>query len=180
MGLSFLRTPRWREAQSYYRAYPLLAVVIEIEGPDPEILTQLEELRRVAPQTLAPPLLCVTAAHLSPEERATLAAAGIDAVFGAKDPAHFMLYQFRLLQTMADLRRFEDSKSSVTELAKLTRETLHDLSQPLSAVQGRLQLLAAKCPAEDPNRRYFDDLVRQVFEITNHVIKIQQIQRDAV
>jgi hypothetical protein len=46
-------------------------------------------------------------------------------------------------------------------------------------VQGRLQLIAVKTPAEDPNRKYFDEMVRLVFEITNHVMKIQQIQRDA-
>jgi signal transduction histidine kinase len=108
-----------------------------------------------------------------------LAEAGIDGLLGANDPTRFLLYQLDLLRRLAELKRFEGSQSGVQDLAKRTRETLHDLSQPLSAVQGRLQLMAAKCSNDDPNQQYYADLVRQVFEITNHVVKIQQIQRDA-
>lgn len=178
-GLSFLRTARWREAQSYYRAYPLLAVLVDLESVDDALLDELAELRRVPPETPAPAMLAIVPSALPAGQRTALAEAGLCCLLQHEDPPQFLTHHLELLQRLADLKRFEDGQSSVTALAKRTRETLHDLSQPLSAVQGRLQLLAVKCPKEDPNRQYLDDLVRQVFEITNYVIKIQQIQRDA-
>src|SRR5690606_3164049 len=125
-----------------------------------------------------PPLFVVTLFEASAAQRSALAEAEVDFVVSASDPAPFLQFQMRTLLDAAELKLLQDQRLGIKDLAKRTRESLHALSQPLSAVQGRLQLMAAKCAQEDPNAKYLADLVKQVFEVTHQVMKIQQIHRE--
>jgi hypothetical protein len=64
-------------------------------------------------------------------------------------------------------------------LARATRPLLHNLCQPLSALQGRLQLLHAKCPADDPLKPTYESLVGLALEVSKILRQIQDLHRRA-
>jgi len=66
---------------------------------------------------------------------------------------------------------------TVQRLANETRKKVHDLSQPLAALQGRLQILQSKTPAEDPQKEKIDLMVKLTFEIGRHLRELQEFHR---
>jgi hypothetical protein len=95
LGLTFLRTPRWSEAQSYYRAYPLLAVLVQIDSCDEALLKDIAELRRIPPEVSVPPLVGLAAPDVSAEQRILLADYGLDLIFsqGRSSPVSQPLFR---------------------------------------------------------------------------------------
>ena len=149
--LIVLRAASLREAVQYCRVYPLLMVLLECDGGGAAIQEAAATLAATAPDGRQPsPVLGLCATPLSEGQRDALAAAGLVGLLAKDDPEQFICWRLELLATLSDLRHFEQSRMDVSTLATDTRTHLHDLSQPLSAVQGRLQLLAAKHPSDDP------------------------------
>jgi signal transduction histidine kinase len=177
-GIVLMRAGRLKEALSYARAYSLMAILIDIDRDDSAMLESIRELGGIQPaEGLRPPLIGLAQIDLTPGQRAELAQAGLQNIVSMEDPSRFLLYQLELLAALNELRAFEQSRLDVNKLAHSTRERLHELSQPLSAIQGRLQLLAARCPTDDPNAQTFKDMVRLVFDISHQVMEIHQIHR---
>lgn len=165
------------EALQYCKVYSVMMIMLEIEDLEREVETVRATLAEADPQAPRPPLVGIMPARPSVEEMTCLAEAGIVDLIAAEDPEPFILWRLDLLHQLHELARFEKNRMDVNELARRTRVILHDMSQPLSAVQGRLQLIAAKCPADDPNSQTYHDLVRLAFDVTHQLMEIQQLHR---
>lgn len=163
------------EALQYAKVYKAIMVIMDIEAP--EAAAQEVRAAREATEGPLPPIVGLMASRPCPEAMAQLAEAGVADLVTADDPEAFILWRLELLRRLGELARFEQSRMDVAELARKTRTILHDLSQPLSAVQGRLQLMAAKCPASDPNAQVYNELVRLAFDVTHQLMQIQQLHR---
>jgi len=173
-----LRAASLREAVQYCRVYKLLLVVLECDGCGAALHEAVATLAATAPEGgQPPPVLGLSAGPLSEGQRDELAAAGLVGLLAKDDPERFIRWRLDLLAALSDLRHFEQARVNVTTLAADTRTHLHDLSQPLSAVLGRLQLMAAKCPPDDPNAAMLRELVRLTFEVTQQVMAIHQLHR---
>jgi len=173
-----LRAASLREAVQYCRVYNLLMVLLEFEACSAAVQEAAATLAATAPDGGQPsPVLGLSGAALSEGQRNALAAAGLVDLLARDDPEPFMRWRIELLATLSELRHFEQSRMNVSTLATDTRAHLHDLSQPLSAVQGRLQLMAAQCPPDDPNAAMFQELVRLIFEVSRQVMAIHQLHR---
>ena len=94
------------------------------------------------------------------------------------NPQRFRIWQLEILISLYRLHENHKNNIDVESLACKTREGLHKLSQPLSAIQGRLQLLAAKAGPDDPNLEIYSDLVGMAMEASRHLMDIQQTQND--
>jgi signal transduction histidine kinase len=172
-----LKARRPGEATALARAYPLMMIVADLTQWDEhaaEILAQLQALQVALPR---PALIGLLRFEPDSERRQALARTPFDALIRESDPARFLEWQIETLQRLHELNHFEQSRMDVNQLAQQTRKKLHDLSQPLSAVQGRLQLLAAKADGAAPNAECLQELVRLTFDVTNHLMEIQRIHR---
>ncbi len=72
------------------------------------------------------------------------------------------------------------SHIATTDIEKLsieTRKLLHDLSQPMAAILGRLQLLELKAGEGDPNAKAIHDLVRQASSANDLMRRIHDLHR---
>jgi signal transduction histidine kinase len=177
-GIVMLKANSTREARSYFKAYPVLLVLVDLPQEEtPEQAGMLTELAAQRDALAPPPLLGLYAGELTAARRAALANCGVDDLICREDPERFLVWHVEMLLLLNELRRFEQTRLDVTALAKSTRDQLHDLSQPLSAVQGRLQLMAARCAEGDPNQQTFQDLVRLILDVSRHVMEIQQLHR---
>lgn len=173
---SVLRTTTPEQAISYIKNYPITGVLIDLDG-EPEWSAEalgkiagLEETRRM-------PLLGVTERTLGADEQAGLSEAGYRGLVSPATAPSFLIFQLESFQTINDLKRFEETGMTAKTLAHETRKLIHDLSQPLSALQGRLQLLSAKCPDDDPLKERYASLVEMVIEVARHTREIQQVSR---
>lgn len=176
-GIVLLRAGNLREAVCCCRAYHLMMIFLELDEMGESSVHESVETLVNASTGHRPPVVGVTRGSLPEEEVRALATAGMVDIMLQGDPDHFILWRLEILTALDDLRRFEQARMDVSELANKTRLHLHELSQPLSAVQGRLQLLAARCPTGDPNEKTYQDLVRLIFEVTHQVMEIQQLHR---
>lgn len=176
-GISLLHARNVREATYYCRAYSLIMMLMEIGAVDEALRADLETLVGGLPEGRQAPLVGVFDGVPTEEERATLAGAGLDDLILKSEPERFISGRLELMTLLSGLRKFEQARMDVAQLASTTRRHLHDLSQPLSAVQGRLQLLSARCAEDDPNSQTFKDLVRLIFDVTRQVMEIQQVHR---
>lgn len=175
LGMVVMPVRTLPEALQYSKVYNAMMIVLEIESPEtmaPEIQAAL-----AAVEGPRPPIMGLVATRPCPQTMARLAEAGVADLVAEDDPEAFILWRLDLLRRLSELARFEQSKMDVSELARRTRVILHDLSQPLSAVQGRLQLMAAKCPSSDPNAAVYNELVRLAFDVTHQLMQIQQLHR---
>jgi signal transduction histidine kinase len=139
-----------------------------------EILAQLQALQVAQPR---PALIGLLRFEPDPERRQALVHAPFDALIHESDPARFLEWPIETLQRLHELSHFEQSRMDVGQLADQTRKKLHDLSQPLSAVQGRLQLMAAKVNGAAPTAECLQELVRLIFDVSNHLMEIQRMHR---
>lgn len=176
-GIVLLRAGNLREAVCCCRAYHLMIVFLELDRRGESARESVETLMNASANGNHPPVIGVSYGPLPEEEVQSLAMAGMVDIVLENDPDPFILWHLETLTALADLRHFEQARMDASELANQTRMHLHELSQPLSAVQGRLQLLAARCPSGDPNEKTYQDLVRLIFEVTHQVMEIQQLHR---
>lgn len=183
-GIVLLRAHHGNEALAYTRAYELMLLIIDLRGVAEadgvgfdaacEVIAQLHAVPREGLPAL---LVGLTDAPLSVAERARLADVGLSDLLHHDDPAAFLVSRLEQMLLLRELQQFQRTRMDVGILAQKTRESLHDLSQPLSALQGRLQLMAVKLPADDPQAKVMQELVRLIFEVSQHVIEIQQLHR---
>ncbi len=176
-GVVVLTASNMRQAVAYCRAYPLMLALIEIGSYDEAWREGLARIREAFAENSRPRLVGVQSGELTDAERAALAENGLDGLVSRRDPERFVVDTIELLQRLEELGQFEQTRMDVGQLAKSTREQLHELTQPLSAIQGRLQLLAATCPPDDPNAKNLNDLVQLSFKVSNFLAQMQQFHR---
>lgn len=169
------RTPA--EAGALIRAYPPVMLLADLQVWDAEARQCVEQVRAQIDPAAASPFIGVLRFEPDAAQRNELLEAGLDGLILESDPERLLLWQLDLLVNLRELSRFEQSKMDVNELSRQTRVKLHDLSQPLSAVQGRLQLLAAKVQDDNPDAKAIRDLVRLIFEVSGQLMEIQRIHR---
>lgn len=176
-GIVVLRVGRLEEMIQVLNSYQLAMVLIDIPSPCDGLIEAMTAVRsNVNPAHLCP-MIGLHRDPLEESDRIKVAAAGLDDLFAHSDPERFILWKLDTLINLLELRQFQQTRLDVASLAVQTREQLHDLSQPLSAIQGRLQLLAAKCPSDDPNAECLKDLVRLIFEVSKQVTEIHHLHR---
>lgn len=176
-GVSVLRAASLREGTCCARAYRLMLVLLDLEEAGEETLATIRELADASCDGRPAPVIGLALKEFSPDEQEALAEAGLADCLPLSAPPRFIQWRLETLVMLEGLRQFEQMRTDVTSLAGRTRTHLHDLSQPLSAIQGRLQLMAARCPADDPHAQTFQELVRLAFSITHQVMELQQLHR---
>ncbi|MCE5229419.1 hypothetical protein LLG95_07465 [bacterium] len=176
-GIVVLTARSQAQAIAYCRAYPLMMILAEIETFDNGWREGFAKIRESVSAEIRPQFIGVVRGALSESDRADLASNGVDGLVSFSDPEDFVVGHIELLARLAELSRFEQTRMDVNQLAKSTREQLHDLSQPLSAIQGRLQLLAAMCPQDDPNCKNLNELVQLSFKVSGCLAEMQQFHR---
>lgn len=176
-GVVTLNATSMQQAVPYCRAYPLMLLLIEIENYDDAWREGFARIREAMNGTGKTRLIGVQRGELSDSERAMLAENGLEGLVSARDPDCFVIELIELLKRLEELSQFEQTRIDVGQLAKNTREQLHELTQPLSAIQGRLQLLAAMCPPTDPNSKNLNELVQLSFKVSNFLSQMQQFHR---
>lgn len=176
-GVVALTATNMPQAVPYCRAYPLMLLLVEIENFDDAWREGFARIRAALAEGGHTRLVGVQRGELSDSDRAALAENGLDGIFSCRDPERFVIDTIELLKRLAELSEFEQTRMDVGQLATKTREQLHELTQPLSAIQGRLQLLAAMCPPTDPNSKNLNELVQLSFKVSNFLSRMQQFHR---
>lgn len=141
------------EALQYCKVYSVMMVMLEIEDLERELETVRATLAEADPQAALPPLVGIMPTRPGVEEMTRLAEAGVVDLIAADDPEPFILWRLDLLHHLHELARFEKSRIDVNELARRTRVILHDMSQPLSAVQGGCNSSPPNAPPTIPTTR---------------------------
>ena len=171
------RARREREAVAYCKAYPLAFTLVRVEPCDDNVFDLVAAMNEAMPEDKRIPVLGIHRGGLTKEVRVRLRTVGINTLLHEEDPGECASWMLQTLIALQELRRFEQSKMDVSQLAAATREKLHDISQPLSAIQGRLQLMAAKEPNGSPYHEHYRDMLQQMTRITTLMVEIQQINR---
>ena len=163
-------------ALSYIASYALVGLLVDAEG---SAEGSLELIERLSAEDPAPsyPRIGIVCEEKSAEELEALADAGLHGFITRQTPAPFLLHTLRTTQSLQALKEFERTGADVHELARETRRLIHDLSQPLSALQGRLQLLAAKAEDDDPRKKTLHDMVGSILEATGCLRELQELHR---
>lgn len=176
-GFALLTCGTVNQAMYYMKSYPLAGIIVEVADRTEEAREWISQLAQAAPVP-APPLLGVLPASASADDLTRLSEAGLKSVWIETWPTEFLMLPLSQSRLLAELRHFEAAGMEVKRLAEKTRVQLHDLCQPLSALQGRLQILAAKTDKDDPLHERFKSLVGLVMEVTQHTQRLQQLQRE--
>jgi signal transduction histidine kinase len=165
------------DAQSLCSAYPMTMIVADLTSWSEEARDALAGLS-FAEGHRRPAVVGLLRFEATHEERREMGGAGLDALLHEQDSERAFLWPLEMLQLLGELSRFEQTRADVSQLANETRHKLHDLSQPLSAIQGRLQLMAAQANrSNDPNAQCLQDLVRLIFEVSRQLMEIQRLHR---
>ena len=176
-GIVLLAARNLQEAMAYGRAYELMAVIVDLHHHDAPCPGDLGVFNGANPEARRPAMIGLSRGELTAAERKACADNGFDALYARTDPPRFLKWQLETLAALRELARFEQSRADIGELAGRSREIMHDLSQPLSAIQGRLQLLALRCPKDDPNGEGIRELVRLCMQVSQWLMELQQLHR---
>jgi signal transduction histidine kinase len=158
----------------YKKSYPLVGVIVDMRQ---DLNERMKLLRKVAaaPPIDSMPLFGALDDEPGEIETIKLAEAGLTGILTPHTPPSFLLHQLKLYQRLRELMLYEQTAMDVKKLALQTRSLIHEMSQPLSALQGRLQLLAARCADNDPKKVAYKDLVELVMEATKYLRELQDL-----
>lgn len=179
-GISVMPADTLKLVSAFQKTYPILLCLIELATADEQDERFVREVRELFDESERPvPLIGLTRGEqVLNGQRTRLAQAGLNHLVAVDEPPAFICWHLDLLLQLQRLSSFETSRMDVGELARTTREQLHDLSQPLSAIQGRLQLMASQAAEDDPNARTYNDMVELVLQVTRKVGEMQKTHRD--
>ncbi len=175
-GFLVLRAKSLNQAKFYLKGYPVVGVLMEVADAQNGTQGQIRELLACESKNRFA-LIGLTSESLSPESQSTLAEAGLNSLFDPVAPGEFLIYQLRLNQTLLQLKALEESGMEIQTLCKETRKLLHDLSQPLAALQGRLQILELQSKPDDPLRETYHAMVGLSGQITDHLRQLHELHR---
>jgi signal transduction histidine kinase len=172
-----LKARTLNEVATMARVYPIMVVIADLTRWDDDARRAVAGIETATKGKQRPMVIGLLRFEPDREQRHELIAAGLDGAMNAEDPDRFLLWSIETLAHLSELSRFEQSRVDVKELALQTRQKLHDLSQPLSAIQGRLQLMAAKADPGDANTPALHEMVRLILEVSKQVMELQRLHR---
>lgn len=170
------RVPGVKQAMTYAGQYALAGILVDCRARDDRFLSDVRELGEFAAEKRLP-LLGVVESSPSEDEEAGLAEAGLCGLIATRSPAEFLLHYLTTASALLSLLSFEAEQATARKLALESRQIMHDLSQPLSALQGRLQLFASKCDESDPMKETYRSLVLLVTGVSKSLRELQELHR---
>jgi signal transduction histidine kinase len=176
--LTILSAQTEEQAIEWIRRTPPAAVLIE-EGARRNGFDERIERLAAEARERGVALIGLTANPPEPDEAERWTQAGMLASITPRTPRDLVFNLLGACAAVDRLRRFQAEGADSSGLARATRPLLHNLCQPLSALQGRLQLLHAKCPADDPLKPTYESLVGLALEVSKILRQIQDLHRRA-
>jgi signal transduction histidine kinase len=179
LGFQVLRCRDEGRAVRFARMGDVAGVIVEagMQSSSPETLCALVRRLRATPETASAPIIALFAGMEGLEHVADLTEAGISGVHLRGLPERFLVEPLKASRSLMELEGFRSTGMDVRTLANETRRLIHELSQPLAALQGRLQIMALKMPEGDPMREPIELMVKLVLEVSARLRDLQELQR---
>lgn len=182
-GIEIQRVPGAAPAAALLRSHEPLAILICMKDGEVQTLRTLRDLRASCPKL--PPVLGICAGLPDPAVQVELVGCGMELFIHVGSPPEILLAQLALHRRArgrngaADTGPGSNGPAEVidAELATRSRKLLHDLSQPLAAIQGRLEILGIKAPEDDPMKPVYARLVGMCVQAGEAVQSLREIHR---
>jgi signal transduction histidine kinase len=171
LGFELLEAKSPRQVVYYAGNFSLAVILVEIGGPIFEIAPRIREILHSCPAPI--PVIAVCGDAIASEDQEALAKAGVRLLVSPATRAEWLADLVKSMSGAAGMSAAGDVAGMRTE----TRNILHDISQPLAAIQGRLEVLRAKAPPGDPNAATYAKLAElssQAIELFN---KLRELYR---
>ena len=175
-GFVLLRAKTLNQAKYYAQAYKLVGLLMAINGDAQSKIKTVEELAGAAGPCRFP-IFGLASKSPPPKAQEQLAQAGLTALVDPKSPPEFLMHQLRAQRSLLDLKVLEESGMDLKSLAREARKILHDLSQPLTALQGQLQILEIKSDDGDPMKSTLRDMTGLAMQITDYLRQLHELHR---
>ncbi len=161
-------------ALAHLRSQPLAGVLIDVDSSEAiAFATKARDSERLD----GAPLIGLSANGSPTDEQEKLVEAGFSCILGKDAPYAFFVYQFQTAQKLQSLRQLEETGMSIQTMATEARHLLHELSQPLATIQGRLQLLAMQATDNEVFKKHCDDLAGVTMAANTRLAELQQLIR---
>lgn len=174
--LVVLRVRTLDQAKFYVKSYPLLAVIIDLEGEADAISREIAEIV-AAENGKGMPILGLHARPFSQDEQARFGAAGLSVLLDTNFPSQFLAFQLESLRAARGCGSGGAAASGAQNLADEGRQLLHDVSQPLAALQGRLQILDSKIAEDDPLKKSVHDMAGLAVMVSDRLRELHDLHR---
>ncbi len=178
-GYEVLRTSDAGQLLIFARAHSSVGIILEASMTQDSIedLSGLVHRLRGEPATVAVPIVAMFAGIEAFRQITELAEAGLTGFYLRGMPETMLLHYLNSGEAAKALNDLGQADMSVQKLATETRKKIHDLSQPLAALQGRLQILQSKTDQDDPQKDKIELMVKLIFEISGHLRELQEFHR---
>jgi signal transduction histidine kinase len=178
-GFQVLRSGDAEQLLRFARLGGIVGTILEagVAGVPPDALCALVRQLRESAETAATPIIALLGGIEDIEGLDALAEAGVSGVHVRGMPEAFLLGALKAGRRLAEMEGIRAAKGDIRALADETRQAIHDLSQPLAALQGRLQVIGAKTPQGDPIREPVELMVKLVLEVSAKLRELQELQR---
>ena len=171
-----LRAGALEQAIAIVKSHPLIAVLVDLDAPVDEVSRCIVQLCEVIQRNTFP-LLGIAPGPVSEDDLTKWAQDGLTGLIGPATPFSFLLAHLERSQIVEELQIFKETAIGVRSLAAESRSLIHTLAQPLSALQGRLQLTLSQCPPGDPLRKPYENLVKLAIAVTKSLHELQELHR---
>lgn len=169
-GIRVLRATPGPQVETMLQSPSILAVLVELGSEWTDATRRVKAIAAV--EEVHPFLLLgIQREPIPPDAQAALARSGLQGILPIDGPPEFLLQPIRVRKALSTLMNYESSGISAQALAMASRKILHDISQPLTALQGRLQILEAKTADADP-------LKPRIRELTHYALKTTALLAD--
>lgn len=183
-GIEIQRVPGAAPAVALLRNHTPLAVLLCMKEGAARSLEVLRELR--ASNLPLPPVIGICTGLPDSEAQTRLVAEGMGLFLHAFSPPAILVGQLALHRSVG--RRNGSAAAGDGEAAGgggpvdrevsiRARKLIHDLSQPLAAIQGRLEILGIKASADDPMKPVYTRLVGMCAQAAETVQSLREIHR---
>lgn len=174
-----LRTTDPEQLMVYARTRPSVGIILDasLKRHTLDELSTLIHRLRDEPSTSEIPIVAMFAGFEAFRQVTELAEAGITGFYLRGMPENMLLHYLKSGESTPSRLHPDEAEMTVEKLATETRKKIHDLSQPLAALQGRLQILQSKISKEDAQKDKIDLMVKLSFEISGHLRELQEFHR---
>lgn len=176
-GFDLVRSKSAEQAIFFTKSYSPAGVLIDLYQ---ELDAHIADLQTLAASEYVEslPLIGIDEQGLPPETLVALAEAGLAGCHQPESPTAFLVAHLECSGLAQSLKVYKDTGMNAEELAMKTRKHLHDFSQPLAALSGRLQIALSKCDDDDPMKPKLAQMVHLIMDSTKYLQEIQQLQRE--
>ena len=175
-GFHLLRAKTLNQAKYYAKAYRLVGLLIDLNGDDAATSEAIQDLLKTDGACRFP-IFGLSAKTLRPKSQRQLAEAGMTSLINSNAPPEFLMHQLRAQRELLSVKLLEENGMDLNSLSQEARKILHDLSQPLAALQGRLQILEIKSLEGDPLKGALKDMTGLAMQVTDHLRQLHELHR---